>query len=215
MVKSPALRLQAKSIKDFYAFGAHEETEECSRLLLMAASGEDSAGLADGIVKAFGQQGSAAFEQTPGGDDRIGVSAFGVLEGLPDVFAVDDLILDGAPQTGALEGLAGGRAVGSMLGIGDGDVFDFGTAEVFKLLHGSGKRPQPDPAFSVDGDRVRDEVTGADEVVNIEFVGGEENIVGSAAGDLPGEHPAGARDELRVDAGKTMKRRSQIGLYGG
>ena len=75
------------------------------------------------------------------GEDGVGVAGFGVLEGLADVFGVDDFGFQELPEARLFQGLLGGDAVRGVLGVGDGDVADFGVAQFVEgLLRVEGER---------------------------------------------------------------------------
>jgi hypothetical protein len=181
--------------------GAEESEKVAGGGVGFAAASEDGDLIERGVMIAGNFNPLAAIFEIGSEDERegdeagVGVAGLDELGGLRDVFADDDLGPRFGPEAEFFEGLARGAAVGSGVGVGDGDFANGRGAEdggeIFEDEVGFGG-PEHEAADGEGRERRCGGVAGGDEGLRIVDVGGEEDIEGRAVADLRDKAARGA-----------------------
>lgn len=198
-------------MEDFPGGGAAEVSEVAGGGEFLCAAGGDDGALFERGVKVGRDLGPTAavleFRRKHEGERDeagVGVAGFDELSGLRDVFAVDDFGPGDGPGAEFFEGLLRGAAVGGGGGIGDGDFSDRRVADgdggIGDVQVGSGG-PKDEPADGKSGEGFGVGSALGDKGAGVVEVGGEENVVGGAVGDLRDEVTGGSGGDGKCDLG--------------
>ena len=194
--------------------GAGEPSQKFLGCVLILRGLEDDAALADlgvavGSEKNVGAEVSVVGRVCDGerDDGDLGIAGFGELGGLADVFSDDKFARDLVREAEAGESLFGGEAVGSMLTVGYGNLLYFGTREGVEsewLRRRVFACPEDEDAMSVGNWSFGRGETRGDKLLRVNVVGGEEDVLGVAVGDLLGKSGGGAEGCDDLDAGSLL-----------
>ncbi len=151
--------VQAETLQALLDLAAGEPVEKLLRCLLVFGGLEDDSALTDLRVAVRREENEGAEIAIVGrardgerDESYLGVAGLGELSRLADVFGDDEFVGDFVSEAKACEGFVGGKAVGCVLAVGNGDLLNLGAGETVER-EGLGRRilssPEDEDAMSV------------------------------------------------------------------